>query len=104
MLAGIVSASPALQVREREILSRYADRLRDELADELGSQPGDLRPAIVAGAILALHQAVIAGYRQGLLDKEPAAQLQRRMLTSAGDAFDMVTNAFIDLGQRRGST
>jgi AcrR family transcriptional regulator len=79
-LATLVSASPTLRVREREILNRYADVLRDQLAAELASEPGDLRPAVAAGATIAIHQAVIAGYRQGLLGREAVAALERRIV------------------------
>jgi hypothetical protein len=94
-----VSASPTLRVREREILNRYSDVLRDQLAAELGSEPADLRPAVAASAMIAIHQAVIAGYRQGLLGREAVAALERRMLAAASDAFDLIANGVADLAQ-----
>lgn len=91
-MATLVASSPALRAREREILARYAGRLRDQLAVELGAQAGDLRPAVAANAMIGVHQAVIAGYRQGLLDHEPAAALSRRMHAAAEGAFDLLAD------------
>jgi AcrR family transcriptional regulator len=98
-LASLVSASPALLVREREILNRYADVLRDQLAAELRVGPDDLRPAVAASALMAVHQAVIVGYRKALLGREPVAALERRMLAAATDAFDLIAHGFSDLHQ-----
>lgn len=91
-MATLLATSPALQARERELLTRYAVRLRDLLAVELGSQTGDLRPSVAAAAVMAVHQAVIAGYRQGLLDHEPANTLSQRMHAAAEEAFDLLAN------------
>jgi len=93
-LAELLASSAALRVREREILARYADRL----AEELGARPGDLRPAVVATAVIGVHQAVIAGYREGLLAREPAAALDRRMLAAAGEAFDLLADGLAGFG------
>jgi AcrR family transcriptional regulator len=91
-LASLLTSSAALRVREREILARYADRLREQFAVELGAQAGDLRPAVAAHALIAVHQAVIAGYREGLLNREPTAALDRRMRAAANDAFDLLAD------------
>ena len=99
-LAVLLASSAALRVREREILARYADRLRNQLAVELGARVGDLRPAVAAQALIAVHQAVIAGYREGLLGREAAAALDRRMIASADEAFDLLARGFGDLAPR----
>ncbi|WP_433378831.1 TetR/AcrR family transcriptional regulator [Actinoplanes sp. CA-142083] len=89
-LAAMLASSAALRVREREILARYAERLRDLIAASSGAPPGDLRPTVAAQALIAVHQAVIAGYREGLLAGEPAAALDRRMRTAAEEAFGLL--------------
>lgn len=93
-LARLVSETPALRRREREILARYADRLAEELASELGTDHADLRPAVVAHALVGVHQSVIAGFRKGLRDREPVAALTRRMLVAATEAFDLLEGGF----------
>ncbi len=91
-MAALIAASPALRVRERDIFARYAVDLRNHLALELGARAGDLRPAVAAEALVAVHQAVIAGYREGLLGREPADRLSRRMLAASAEAFDLLAD------------
>jgi AcrR family transcriptional regulator len=99
-IATLVAASPALRVREREILARYADRLRDELAAEIGAEAGDLRPTVAAHALMAVHRAVIDGYRRGLLAHEPVTKLSPRMHAAAEDAFDLLADGLAAFGTR----
>ncbi|WP_152365743.1 TetR/AcrR family transcriptional regulator [Microlunatus speluncae] len=89
-IAELVAGSPALRAREREILARFADRIGAQLAAEVGARPGDLRPTVVANAVIAVHQAVLAEYRAGLPGAESAAALSRRMLRAAAEAFDFL--------------
>ncbi|MFI5893898.1 TetR/AcrR family transcriptional regulator [Actinoplanes sp. NPDC051513] len=91
-LAALLASSAALRVREREILARYADRLRDQIAADIDARPGDLRPDVAAQSLIAVHQAVIAGYREGLLAGEPAAELDERMRSAAKEAFDLLAD------------
>jgi AcrR family transcriptional regulator len=99
-MASLLATSPTLRTRERELLTRYAVRLRDQIAVELGAQAGDLRPAVAADALMAVHQAVITGYRQGLLDHEPAAALSRRMHAAADQAFDLLADGLAAFAAR----
>jgi AcrR family transcriptional regulator len=89
-IAKLVADSPVLRARERSILARYADGVRDQLAAELGARPGDLRPAVVANAVIAVHQAVLEGYRAALPGRESAAKLSERMHHAAAEAFDLL--------------
>jgi AcrR family transcriptional regulator len=38
----LISASPALEAHEREIVARYTRLLADQLAEEAGAKPGDV--------------------------------------------------------------
>lgn len=89
-LAVLVDSSAALRLRERDILSRYADSLGAQLTSELGPHEADLRPAVVGGALIAVHRAVIQEARRGLLAGESAARLERRLVALASDAFDLL--------------
>jgi AcrR family transcriptional regulator len=65
----MIASSPALQVRERQILARYAESLAALLAAETGARPQDLRPRIVAATLVGLHASLIGYTRRRLLEE-----------------------------------
>jgi AcrR family transcriptional regulator len=62
----MIAASPALRVREQQILGRYTDTLAQLIADETGARAGDLRPYVVANALIGVHRALITYVREQL--------------------------------------
>ena len=72
----MIAASPVLLARERQILAGYTHSLAAHLADETGASPTDLRPLVVASALVGLHSAMIGYVRQRLLDT-PGVDLRR---------------------------
>jgi AcrR family transcriptional regulator len=62
----MIAASPALRVREQQILARYTDTLAQLIADETGARAGDLRPYVVANALIGVHRALITYVREQL--------------------------------------
>ncbi|HKW69869.1 MAG TPA: TetR family transcriptional regulator [Candidatus Dormibacteraeota bacterium] len=94
--ARIVSASPALMARERDIVDRFARQLAELLADETGVDPNDVEPLCVATALMATHRAlvghvrgrVLAGIRGERLADEYRSQARRafaRLARGLGD-------------------
>jgi AcrR family transcriptional regulator len=72
----MIAASPALLAREQQIFARYTDALAQLIADETGSRAGDLRPYVVANALIGVHRALIAYVRERL---EAGASDRRRL-------------------------
>jgi AcrR family transcriptional regulator len=62
----MIAASPALRAREQQILARYTDTLAQLIADETGARAGDLRPYVVANALIGVHRALITYVRERL--------------------------------------
>jgi AcrR family transcriptional regulator len=75
-LTRMIAASPALLAREQQILARYTDALAQLIAGETGSRAGDLRPYVVANALIGVHRALIAYVRERL---EAGASDRRRL-------------------------
>ena len=63
----IVSMSPSLIAREREIVDRFVDRLAALLAEETGAESDDVEPRAVAQALMASHRALVAHVRGKVL-------------------------------------
>jgi AcrR family transcriptional regulator len=61
--ATLIDSSPALQVREREIVARYTRDLAELLAEQAGVAPDDVEAQVVAGALMAAHRALVAHVR-----------------------------------------
>ena len=75
-LTRMIAASPALLAREQQILARYTDALAQLIAGETGSRAGDVRPYVVANALIGVHRALIAYVRERL---EAGASDRRRL-------------------------
>jgi AcrR family transcriptional regulator len=72
----MIAASPALRAREQQIFARYTDALAELIAGETRARAGDLRPYVVANALIGIHRALIHYVREQL---ESGAS-DRRML------------------------
>jgi transcriptional regulator MftR-like protein len=64
----MIAASPALRSREREILARYTASLAGLIAQDAAADPDDLRPWVVARALIGTHQSLIEFVRCHLAD------------------------------------
>jgi AcrR family transcriptional regulator len=67
-ISRMIAASPALLAREREVLARYTASLATLLAEDTAAEPGDLRPWLVAHALMGIHQSLIEFVRRSVLD------------------------------------
>jgi AcrR family transcriptional regulator len=63
----MITASPALLAREREVLARYTASLAAILAQDTGAEPDDPRPWVVARALIGTHQSLIEFVRRQVL-------------------------------------
>jgi AcrR family transcriptional regulator len=69
--ARVITGSPALLAREREILESYTDSLAALIATERGMSADELEPWVIANALIGLHRALIAStHRQALASVE----------------------------------
>ena len=83
--ARVVSASPSLVHRERDIVERYTKRLAELLGQETSSGVDDVVPIAIAGAMMGAHRAlvdyvrrrVLAGRRGAGLTEDYQSQAQR---------------------------
>ena len=65
--ARVITGSPALLTREREILESYTDSLAALIATERGMAADDIEPWVIANALIGVHRALIAyTHRQAL--------------------------------------
>ena len=81
-LTRMIAASPALLAREQQIFARYTDALAQMIAEETGAPADDLRPYVVANALIGVHRALISYVRErigaGPTDRHRLARDVRR--------------------------
>ena len=93
----LITDSPALLAREREVFERYADALAALIAEEMGAAPGDVEPRAVAGALLGVHRALIDYVRRRALDGASASEIGPDVRRQAKRAFARLERGLADL-------
>jgi AcrR family transcriptional regulator len=58
-LTRLVSESPSLMARERQVVAKYTHALAELLADETGASPDDIEPRMAAEAMMGFHRSLI---------------------------------------------
>ena len=100
----MIAASPALQSRQREILARYTASLAAFIAADTGAGPDDLRPSVVAHALIGTHQSLIDFIHRRLLDGQTdTARLADQVKMLGRDAADLLEQGLAGYGSARGS-
>ena len=95
----VITESPALLARERQVFARYADALAALIADETGSSRGDVAPRVVAYALLGTHRALIDFVRERALAGARASQISREVRVQARRAFAQLEHGLGNLGE-----
>ena len=71
----LITSSPALLARERQVFDHYTDSLATALAAEGGLPDDAVEPRAVAGALLGVHRSLIAYVRGRALAGDTAAAI-----------------------------
>jgi AcrR family transcriptional regulator len=83
----VISESPALLARERQVFARYADVLARLIADETRSDPDAAEPRAVANALLGVHRALVDYVRRRILAGARASEIGREVRKQGRRAF-----------------
>jgi AcrR family transcriptional regulator len=90
MFARIVTQSPALQERERQIFARYTQSLAALIAEELRTGGEDIGGWIVANALIGVHRALVDDVRRHALAGRIDPQLSRTVRSRGERAFALL--------------
>lgn len=98
----MIAASPALRAREEQIFARYTRALAEVIAHELRATDGDLRPQVVAAALIGLHRALI-DYVRAQLSTEPLdrERLWRGLRRRGQAALELLRRGIGDYAPKR---
>jgi AcrR family transcriptional regulator len=94
----VITESPALLARERQVFDRYAESLATLIAGETGSAPGDARPRAAASALLGVHRALIELVRRRTLAGDELGQITRDLREQVDSGLELLYGGLGDLG------
>jgi AcrR family transcriptional regulator len=98
----MIAASPALLAREQQIFARYTDTLARLIAEETGARAGDLRPYVVASALIGVHRALISFVRErlaaGVSDRR---RLARQVRQRGENALTLLADGLLGYAPKR---
>jgi AcrR family transcriptional regulator len=96
-----IVASPALLAREQQIFARYTDSLAALIAAEQRAEPGDLRPWVVANALMGAHRALVHHARRRVAEGVRSPRLAREVRAAAEQALAQLGAGLGDYGAGR---
>lgn len=100
----VIHASPALEIREREIAARYTALLADLIAEEAGVKPGDVEAVGVASALMGVQRALVAYVRTRVLAGRRGEKLVSDARSQATRAFARLEKGLSGYGSRPSRT
>ena len=89
-IARMITASPALLARERQVFAEHTAELAAILAEQTHAQPEDLAPWVVANALMGVHRAILDSVRRRALDGQPNPGLARDVRLEAEHALTLL--------------
>ena len=99
----VITKSPALLARERQVFDLYARDLAALLAEETGAAPGDIVCRVVANTLLGLHGALIGYVRDAALAGTALPAIRRGVRREAERAITQLERGLRDFGARDAS-
>jgi AcrR family transcriptional regulator len=99
--ARIVTASPALRARERDIVADYTDALATLIAGETGAGPDDVEPWVAANALMGAQRSLVAYVRRRVLAGRHGAKLAADARAQARRAFARLEQGLGDYAVKR---
>jgi AcrR family transcriptional regulator len=99
--ARMITASPALQAHEREVLSRYTHSLAALLAEETGASAEEVEPWIAANGLMGVHRALLDDARRRALAGRRALRLGSEVRGTAERALALLERGLGGYAVRR---
>jgi len=96
----VITESPALLARERQVFAEYSRSLASLIAEETGAGPDDVMPAAAANALIGVHRSLIDYVRERALAGGRASQISRGVRAQGKQAFALLEDGLADLAVR----
>jgi AcrR family transcriptional regulator len=97
----ILSASPALQAREREVSAQYAQALAELIAEETGKPREDVEAAVVASALMGAQRTLVDYVRASVMAGRRGPELTADARAHGRRAFKRLERGLADYAIKR---
>jgi AcrR family transcriptional regulator len=97
----VITQSPALLARERQVFARYTESLAALLAEETGAGTDDVEPRVVASALLGVHRSLIEFVRRRVAAGAGAPEIAAELPAQAQRALALLERGLGEFGIRR---
>jgi AcrR family transcriptional regulator len=98
--ARLIAESASLRRREIEIVAEYVGTLADLLAEEMDASALDVRPFVIANALMGVHRVLVELARRLATEGRPGADIASLMAHQAECAFAVLGDGLADHGRR----
>lgn len=92
----VITESPSLLARERQVFAHYSKSLAKLIAEETGAAPGDVVPAAVANALIGVHRTLIDHVRERTMAGARASEVARDVRAQGKLAFAQLEHGLGD--------
>jgi AcrR family transcriptional regulator len=86
----VITQSPALLARERQVFARYTASLAALIAEETGADDSAVEPWVAANALMAVHRSLIDYVRSQVLAGKSAPTIARNLRAQGKRAFELL--------------
>jgi len=100
-ISRVITESPALLAREREVFARYTESLTGLIAAETKTAPGAVEPRLAASALIDVHRILIDFVRERTLAGDSAKDIHRKLRDRAKRAFALLEEGLGDYAVKR---
>jgi hypothetical protein len=97
----ILSASPVLQAREREVSAQYTHTLAELIAEETGKPREDVEAAVVASALMGAQRTLVDYVRASVMAGRRGPELTADARTQGRRAFKRLERGLADYAIKR---
>jgi AcrR family transcriptional regulator len=97
-LTRMITESPALLAREREIFARYTESLAALIAEE--TRTGGVEPWVMANALMGVHRALVDRARRQIVDGVPSDRIKRDVRAQGKRALAALEDGLATVGVR----
>ena len=102
--ARLIAESPALQRKELEAIDGYKSALAQLLTEETSVDTSDIRPAVVANALMGVHRALVQLVRSLVIDGMSGSEMAARVAQEAEHGFSALSQGLGDYGKAGSAT